>query len=126
MKKIIFVFMAIMFATASGFAQESGAVIASEQTTHDFGQFAEKDGEVSHTFIVTNAGNSPLVINRVIASCGCTSPQWTSEPIAPGDKGEITITYDPEGRPGTFNKSISVYSNGKRGSFILSIKGEVL
>ena len=48
------------------------------------------------------------------------------EPIAPGASGNIKITYDPKGRPGPFSKTISVYSNGKTGSFILTIRGEVI
>ena len=55
-----------------------------------------------------------------------TTPEWTKEPIAPGQTGDIKITYDPKGRPGPFSKTISVYSNGKTGSFILTIRGEVI
>ena len=77
------------------------------------------------TFKINNAGGAPLVLTRVIASCGCTTPEWTKEPIAPGNSGDIKITYDPKDRPGPFAKTISVYSNGKTGSFILTIRGEV-
>ena len=66
-----------------------------------------------------------MVLTRVIASCGCTTPEWTKEPIAPGKTGDIKITYNPKDRPGPFVKTISVYSNGKNGSFILTIRGEV-
>jgi Protein of unknown function (DUF1573). len=125
MKKIIFVFMAILFATASSFAQEGKAIISAEESIHDFGEFKENDGSVSHSFTIKNVGSAPLVVTRVIASCGCTTPEWTKEPIAPGKTGEISVTYDPKGRPGSFSKTISVYSNGKQGSFILTIKGEV-
>ena len=65
------------------------------------------------------------MITRVIASCGCTTPEWPKAPIAPGQKGEIKVTFNPDGRPGPFAKTISVYSNGKKGSFILNIRGEV-
>lgn len=102
------------------------AVIAADETSHDFGQIKEADGKVSATFVVKNTGDAPLAITRVIASCGCTTPEWTKEPIAPGASGNIKITYDPKGRPGPFSKTISVYSNGKTGSFILTIRGEVI
>ena len=115
MKQIIFIFMAILLATGMASAQKK-AVIAADETSHDFGQIKEADGKVS----------APLVITRVIASCGCTTPEWTKEPIAPGASGDIKITYDPKGRPGPFSKTISVYSNGKTGSFILTIRGEVI
>lgn len=125
MKQIIFIFMAILLATGMASAQKK-AVIAADETSHDFGQIKEADGKVSATFVVKNTGDVPLAITRVIASCGCTTPEWTKEPIAPGASGNIKITYDPKGRPGPFSKTISVYSNGKTGSFILTIRGEVI
>jgi len=125
MKQIIFIFMAILLATGIASAQKSKAVISAEVTSHDFGTIKEADGEVSCTFTIKNAGEAPLVLTRVIASCGCTTPEWTKEPIAAGKTGDIKITYNPKGRPGPFVKTISVYSNGKTGSFILTIRGNV-
>jgi Protein of unknown function (DUF1573). len=124
MKQIIFIFMAILLATGMATAQQK-AIISVDNTSHDFGVIKEADGKVSHTFKITNTGDAPLVITRVIASCGCTTPEWTKEPIAPGKTGEVKITYDPKDRPGPFTKSISVYSNGKTGSYILTIRGDV-
>ncbi len=122
MKQIIFICMAILLATGTASAQ---AVISTEQAAYDFGEINEADGKVSHTFEISNTGDQPLVITRVIASCGCTTPEWTKEPIAAGQKGNITITFDPANRPGPFAKTISIYSNGKTGSFILTIRGKV-
>lgn len=124
MKQSIFIFMAILLATGMATAQQK-AIISVDNTSHDFGVIKEADGKVSHTFKITNTGDAPLVITRVIASCGCTTPEWTKEPIAPGKTGEVKITYDPKDRPGPFTKSISVYSNGKTGSYILTIRGDV-
>ena len=112
MKQIVFIFMAILLATGMASAQKK-AVISAETTSFDFGTIKEADGKVSHTFEVSNTGDMPLVITRVIASCGCTTPEW------------IKVTFDPAGRPGPFTKTISVYSNGKTGSFIMNIRGEV-
>ena len=117
--------MTMVLSICSISAQEKKAIISAKETTFDFGEFKEADGKVSHTFLIKNIGTSPLVLTRVIASCGCTTPEWTKEPIAPGKTGDVKITYNPKNRPGTFAKSISVYSNGKRGSFILTIKGKV-
>lgn len=124
MKQIIFIFMAILLATGMANAQKK-AVISTEDTLYDFGTIKEADGKVSHTFIIKNDGDAPLMLTRVIASCGCTTPEWTKEPIAPGKTGEITITFDPKDRPGPFTKPVSVYSNGKTGSYILTIRGTV-
>lgn len=122
MKQIIFICLAILLGTGAVSAQ---AVISAENATHDFGEIKEADGKVAHTYTISNTGDAPLVITRVIASCGCTTPEWTKEPIAAGKTGSITITFDPANRPGPFAKTISVYSNGKTGSFILTIRGEV-
>lgn len=124
MKRIIFIFMAILLAAGLASAQKK-AVISAEETSFDFGTIKEANGNVSHTFQIKNTGDSPLVLTRVIASCGCTTPEWTKEPIEPGTTGDVTITYNPKNRPGPFVKTISVYSNGKTGSFILTIRGEV-
>lgn len=125
MKQIVFIFIAILLATGVATAQDK-AVISAENATHDFGQIKEADGKVSHAFTIKNEGTAPLVVTRVIASCGCTTPEFTKEPIAPGATGTIKVTFNPERRPGTFAKTISVYSNGKSGSFILTIRGEVM
>ena len=109
MKQIIFIFMAILLATGIASAQNK-AVISADETSFDFGTIKEANGNVSHTFKIKNTGEAPLVLTRVIASCGCTTPEWTK---------------DPKDRPGPFVKTISVYSNGKTGSFILTIRGEV-
>jgi len=101
-------------------------VISFEEKNYDFGKVNEDDGKVTHVFDFVNRGSVPLVINRVQASCGCTTPTWTKEPIEPGKKGSITVTYNPQGRPGPFTKTITVYSNAEEEQFLLTIKGEVL
>jgi len=125
MKKILFVFMTILLTTGITFAQNK-ATISAEETSYDFGKIQEDNGSVAHSFVITNKGDAPLVLTRVIASCGCTTSDWTKEPIAPGQKGEVKVVYDPKGHPGPFTKSISVFSNGKSGSYLLTIRGEVL
>lgn len=92
---------------------------------HDFGTFREEDGRQLYNFEVTNTGNAPLVIQNIVASCGCTTPTWTKTPISPNGKGVITAVYDPAGRPGPFNKTLTVYTNAKPETVVLVIKGEV-
>lgn len=104
---------------------QNGAVIDFNKNEHDFGRFPEKKGPVSTIFTFTNKGKTPLVINQVIASCGCTSPEWTKSPVEPGKSGELKVTYNPAGRPGTFVKTITVLSNASNNRLELRIKGEV-
>lgn len=126
MKRILFLLM-ILLATATASAQQKEASITvADRDVHDFGDIKEADGPATHTFTIINKGELPLVISRVAASCGCTTPNWTKEPIAPGKTGTIKVTYDPNGRPGKFAKTISVYSNGHNGSYMLTIRGNVI
>ncbi|GAH09098.1 unnamed protein product, partial [marine sediment metagenome] len=107
-------------------AQQKQAAISFDKLTHDFGTFKEEDGNVTCKFSFTNTGSIPLVINRVIASCGCTSPAWSKEPVMPGRKGFVEATYISKNRPGGFNKSLSVFSNAAKKAVVLRIKGEVI
>ncbi len=106
-------------------AQEK-PVIEFDKTVHDFGEILEADGNVSTEFVIKNTGKVPLVINRVTASCGCTTPEWTKEPIAPGKTGKVKATYSTKGRIGPFSKTISVHSNAEQGTSVVTIKGNVL
>ena len=92
---------------------------------HNFGVFKEEAGRQTFDFIVTNTGRDPLIIQNVVASCGCTTPVWTRSPISPGGKGKVTAIYDPVSRPGKFNKTLTVYSNAMPQTTVLTITGEV-
>jgi hypothetical protein len=101
--------------------------ISFETSEHDFGQIKENNGPVSYRFVFTNIGGKPLIINDVHASCGCTSPLWTSEPVLPGRKGFIDVTFNPYGRGGeTFNKTVTIKSNAEEGTVVIKIKGYVI
>jgi hypothetical protein len=129
MKRILFVLTIILFTAGMASAQQKEAVITVvDSSSYDFGTIYEADGPASYTFTVMNSGELPLVISRVVPSCGCTTPDWTKEPIAPGKTGDIKVTYNPQGRPGgKFIKTINVYSNGKtNGSYLLTISGNVI
>ena len=126
MKRILFVFgFLLLTATLVQAQQKEASIAVIDSAVYDFGNISEGDGPATHTFKIKNDGEKALVITKVVASCGCTSPDWTKEPIAPGRTGDIKGTYDPTGRPGSFTKTVSVYSNGKTGSFILTVKGNV-
>ena len=107
-------------------AMGQNPVITFDKTTHDFGKINEADGRVTTVFTFKNEGIAPLVLSNVRASCGCTTPKWTREPIEPGQTGEITVTYNPNGRPGRFQKTITVTSNANEPTTKLYIKGEVI
>ena len=76
MKKLAFIAAAMLVAVAS-----MGQSMKFNETTHDFGKINEADGRVTTIFTFVNDGDAPLVLSNVRASCGCTTPKWTHEPI---------------------------------------------
>ncbi|XZF16668.1 DUF1573 domain-containing protein [Chitinophagaceae bacterium MMS25-I14] len=89
---------------------------------HDFGDVQEGPA-ADYEFQFKNTGKEPLIIQHVQASCGCTTPSYTKEPIAPGKTGTIKASYNTSGRPGQFTKTLTVTSNA--GVKVLTIKGNV-
>lgn len=78
------------------------------EETHDFGAFKEDDGRVATTFRFVNHGPDDVAIRAARASCGCTTPSYTKEAIAPGDTASVEVSYNPTGRPGRFSKNVTV------------------
>jgi hypothetical protein len=125
MKKINFLFAIMLMGAVSLFAQTQSAKITFTEESFDFGTINEEKGPVTHEFSFTNTGAQPVIIQGVKASCGCTTPDWTKDPVLPGKKGVVKATYNPAGRPGPFNKSITVTSNAENATVVLIIKGSV-
>ena len=123
MIKQIFVLLLLISSSAQYvISQSAKANIKFTDTEHDFGTIEEKLGPVSYEFIFSNDGSLPLVLSKVQPSCGCTSPEWTREPIMPGKLGSINVRFNPKGRPGPFTKTITVFSNAENRSVVLKIK----
>lgn len=107
-------------------ANAKQAEIKFDQTIHNFGAFSGKDPKVSCVFTFTNAGDAPLIINQAVPSCGCTIASYPKEPIMPGKKGEIKVSYDGTNKfPGHFKKSITVRTNGVTEMTRLYIEGDM-
>lgn len=99
-------------ATATDPSQHGFPVITFDQETHDFGTVHE--GEVvTYDFTFTNTGDAPLLITDAQASCGCTVPEWPREPIKPGQKGTLKVSFNSAGKDGAQDKSISIKANTK-------------
>ena len=106
-------------------AQERETTVMFSELVHDFGTIVKSDGPQTYSFEFTNTGDVPVAIQSVSASCGCTSPGWTKEPVAPGKKGTIHVTYKPSA-PSAFNKSLTVrIAGGMPEEVILRIQGTV-
>jgi hypothetical protein len=89
---------------------------------HDFGTIVEGP-DATCVFTFKNNAKEPIVIQKAQPSCGCTVPQFSNEPVAPGGTGTINVAYHSKGKPGPFNKNITVTSNA--GMKVLTIKGNV-
>jgi len=122
---ISFLFILLICLPFLNQAQTAKSKITFEKLQHNFGTFKEELGVQTISFNFKNEGQVPLIINNVQASCGCTTPEWTREPVAPGAKGMIKVSYDPRNRPGVFNKTIRVSSNAENADVILTILGDV-
>jgi Protein of unknown function (DUF1573). len=125
MKKLSLILLFSIMIGGVAFAQ-SAPEMDFKKTEHNFGSIKEEIGAVTTQFEFTNDGSSPLIIQRVSASCGCTTPSYTREPILPGKKGKIDVKYSTVRRPGTFNKTITVYTNVPDTVYVLTIKGNVV
>lgn len=128
MKKIGLILMALFI--TSGFLASQEAKKAPKATftslEHDFGKIAESLGSVSCEFTFKNTGNAPLIIQRVQPTCGCTTPDYSKEPILPGKEGKIKVTYSTTNRPGYFDKKVTVFTNVPDEIYTLVLTGEVV
>jgi len=140
MKKAILSFAILAMASGAVLAQDKKQVISSAGTpaaaastlspdnivfksdNFDFGTL-EEGPAAEHVFTFTNTGKEPLLIQRVQPSCGCTTPDWTKEAVAPGKTGMIKASYGTQGRPGPFEKTMTVFTNA--GTKMVTFKGNV-
>lgn len=103
------------------------AEIKFDVTSYDFGRFPESSPKQTCKFYFTNTGDDLLVIHQAVASCGCTVPEYSKEPIRPGERGSITVIYNGQGHAlGAFRKSITLRTNAKETAMVrLYITGEM-
>jgi hypothetical protein len=100
-------------------------VLTFAENQFDFGDI-KPDSKVQHTFKFTNTGKTPLLIADATASCGCTTPSWTKEAVAPGATGEMEVQFDSRGKQGLISKQVNVRANTQPGTTTIYIKGNVL
>lgn len=123
MKNILFILALLSSISLS--AQELKN-LTFEEPSHEFGAIKEVDGPAEFDFVFKNTGTDPIKILNVRASCGCTTPAWTREEVAPGQNGFIKASYNPRNRPGPFHKTLTVTTSAAQNStIILRISGQV-
>jgi hypothetical protein len=117
------IFIIVHFTAAV--AQQAEPILFTEKT-YDFGEIIEAGGNAEHQFLFTNNTGRVIRILSVQASCGCTTPGWTKEPVLPGNTAFVKASFDPKGRPGYFNKSLTVTTDFDGNPISLQIRGQVV
>jgi hypothetical protein len=124
MKKISVVLLFSFVMSGLLFAQKPE--VKFNKDVHDYGSVKEEVEVALSEFEFTNTGKTPVVIQRVVTSCGCAAPSYTREPVLPGKSGKVKVAYNTIHRPGTFRKSVRVYTNVPDTVYTLTIKGNVI
>lgn len=122
MKVRLFFILVLVFSTSVLISQPK---LQLQDVRHDYGTVKEDGGKKVYDFVFRNGGDSALLITRAVPSCGCTSHEWTREPVPPGGSGYIRVIFDPMNMPGPFRKTVTVHSNAKPSPVILIIEGNV-
>jgi archaellum component FlaG (FlaF/FlaG flagellin family) len=127
MKKILFTLFSIacismVNAQTAAPVEVKPDVLQVKEANHDFGKIPQ-GRPATYVFEVVNTGSTPLKLDNVQASCGCTTPVWNKEDIAPGSVSKITVGYNAYAE-GAFEKSITIQYNGSQ-TKVLVIKGVV-
>ena len=111
--RILFLIVANLLGLCEIVAQD----IVFNKTVYDLGTVSEDEDPVTATYIFTNKTKAPLAVATVRTTCGCTTANYSKAPILPGKQGSINIVYNPAGRPGVFNRSVTVFFFRERESF---------
>lgn len=96
------------------------------EKVYDFGKIPEKGGLATHEFVFTNKGNANVAILKATAECGCTRPSYSDAPVAPGKTGKVKVSYNPLGRPGAFEKVVTITNTGNPRKIRIKIRGNVV
>lgn len=126
MKNTFFALVALFATTTFALAQDqkvSGAAFEFESETIDYGTI-DNGSDGNREFKFKNVGTEPLIISNAKGSCGCTTPDWPRDPIAPGASATIKVHYDTK-RTGNFTKTVTLTSNATEATKVLTIKGNV-
>lgn len=121
---ILILIVALIFANGYVLAQNSvQQAITFTKTVHNFGKISIAEGAKHCTFEFKNTSDKPIVINNILSSCGCTTPQWPKKPIMPGESGKVEVTYLNDQGPNPFDKTLTVYTSASPKPIILRITG---
>ncbi len=99
-------------------------VMTFDEVIYDFGTVPEGT-EVVKEFKFKNTGKSALIVVNAKATCGCTVPTWTREPVQPGAEGSLLVKFNTSGKPNAQTKTVTIKANTESGTESVTIKGNV-
>lgn len=113
--------------SASAYGKENTdlPVMSFDEEVFDFGRITQGE-KVSHAFTFKNTGNKNLIISGANGSCGCTVPEWPSEPVKPGAEGKINVVFSSEGKSGLQEKTVTIVTNCEPATKVIRIKTEII
>jgi len=123
-KALLTILLSVTFGVVQA-QDELNSAMVFETYEWDFGQINEADGVVQHTFRFVNISNNPIQIDNIATSCGCTTAQYSSQPIAGGDYGEITVSFDPSRTEGKVLREVEIFTKDRRNYASLVITADV-
>ncbi|MBR5103912.1 MAG: DUF1573 domain-containing protein [Bacteroidales bacterium] len=123
MRKITIIAAVLLSMLAANAQERIGNVLEIDKTVHNFGDIMLGSGPVSCTFTFKNISEKPVVVYNVVSSCGCTDVKWTKEPLRPGDKGNVSVTYSNDEGPYPFDKTITMYVSDIKKPVLLKVRG---
>jgi hypothetical protein len=106
-------------------AKADGPQIKLVEDKYDFGTIKQGD-IVDHVFKFKNVGTKPLVISNIGVSCGCTTPDWTKDPVMPGKTGTLSAKFNSAGKMGMQTKVLTIESNSAAGAATATLTGNVV
>lgn len=124
-KTLLTVVLALAAVTARAQQEETPTAMLFETYEWDFGAIKEADGPVSHTFRFVNLSDQPIQIDNVATSCGCTTVQYSTEPINGGQEGELTVMFDPARTEGRVFREVEVLTKDRKNYASLMISADV-
>lgn len=123
MKKSLLIAFFLISLIPRAFADSADKVVTFDSKIHDFGDITLSDGAVNCIFTFKNISNSPIVVHNVVSSCGCTTPEWTKQPVLPGKEGTIKARFSNDQGEGAFDKSLTVYISNVDRPVVLRLRG---
>ena len=123
-KALLTTLLALSFSVAQA-QEELNSAMVFETYEWDFGQINEADGVVEHTFRFVNVSNNPIQIDNVATSCGCTTVLYSTQPVAGGDYGEVTVAFDPSRTEGRVLREVEILTKDRRNYANLMISADV-